>query len=65
MFFVCNFDALNCFCRYHDGFLGQRISPVACLAFHPYKMMLAAGANDTIVSVYSPSDVWNYENKAP
>jgi hypothetical protein len=22
--------------RYHDGFLGQRIGPVSCLAFHPY-----------------------------
>ena len=21
--------------RYHDGFLGQRIGPVSCLAFHP------------------------------
>ena len=21
--------------RYHDGFLGQRIAPVSCLAFHP------------------------------
>jgi hypothetical protein len=22
--------------RYHEGFLGQRIGPVSCLAFHPY-----------------------------
>jgi WD40 repeat protein len=23
--------------RYHEGFLGQRIGPVSCLAFHPYE----------------------------
>eukprot|EP00501_MAST-03F_sp_TOSAG23-6_P002370 GSMAST32.ASY1.ANO1.2476.1 assembled CDS len=39
--------------RYHDGFLGQRIGPVACLAFHPNEMFLAAGATDSIISIYS------------
>ena len=24
--------------RYHDGFMGQRIGPTRCLAFHPYKV---------------------------
>lgn len=24
--------------RYHDGFMGQRIGPTKCLAFHPYKV---------------------------
>jgi regulatory associated protein of mTOR len=38
--------------RYHDGFLGQRIGPISCLNFHPYKPYLAAGARDSIVSVY-------------
>ena len=38
--------------RYHDGFLGQRIGPLSCLAFHPYRAFLAAGARDSIVSVY-------------
>lgn len=38
--------------KYHDGFLGQRIGPVSCLAFHPTKLMLATGATDSIVSVY-------------
>ena len=38
--------------RYHDGFLGQRIGPLSCLAFHPYRPYLAAGARDSIVSVY-------------
>lgn len=41
--------------KYHDGFLGQRIGPVSCLAFHPVKMMLVAGATDSIVSIYSTS----------
>jgi len=39
--------------RYHDGFLGQRIGPVSALTFHPYKVMLAAGATDSIVSIYT------------
>jgi len=39
--------------RYHDGFLGQRIGPVCCLSFHPYKLFLAAGATDSIVSIYT------------
>ena len=39
--------------HFHDGFLGQRIGPVSCLAFHPYKMCLAAGATDSIISIYT------------
>jgi regulator-associated protein of mTOR len=39
--------------RYHDGFLGQRIGPVSCLAFHPLKILLAAGAADSIISIYA------------
>eukprot|EP01027_Heterolobosea_sp_BB2_P013912 GEZU01020017.1.p1 GENE.GEZU01020017.1~~GEZU01020017.1.p1 ORF type:complete len:840 (-),score=234.87 GEZU01020017.1:152-2344(-) len=38
---------------YHDGFLGARIGPVSCLAFHPYRLCLAAGATDSIISIYS------------
>lgn len=38
--------------RYHDGFLGQRIGPVSALAFHPHRLYMAAGAADSIVSVY-------------
>ena len=41
--------------RYHDGFLGQRIGPVACLAFHPHKLLLAAGALDSYISIYAGS----------
>eukprot|EP00727_Mastigamoeba_balamuthi_P000525 m51a1_g1047 putative regulatory-associated protein of mtor (1359) ;mRNA; r:748343-753586 len=39
--------------KYHEGFLGQRIGPVSCLAFHPYRPLLAAGCTDSWVSVYS------------
>jgi len=39
--------------RYHDGILGQRIGPVATLAFHPCKLLLAAGAADSLISIYS------------
>lgn len=33
--------------RYHDGFLGQRIGSVSCLAFHPYTTYFAAGSTDS------------------
>jgi regulator-associated protein of mTOR len=39
--------------RYHDGFLGQRIGPISALAFHPRRALLAAGATDSIISIYS------------
>ncbi|CAI5465827.1 unnamed protein product [Closterium sp. Yama58-4] len=39
--------------RYHNSFLGQRIGPVSALHFHPYKRLLAAGATDSIVSIYA------------
>ncbi|KAL2653954.1 hypothetical protein R1flu_022082 [Riccia fluitans] len=39
--------------RYHNSFLGQRIGPVSCLHFHPYSVLLAAGATDSIVSIYA------------
>jgi len=39
--------------RYHEGFLGQRIGPVSCLAFHPLKLFLAAGGTDSIAAVYT------------
>ena len=39
--------------RYHEGFLGQRIGPVLSLAFHPFRMQLAMGAADNVISVYS------------
>jgi len=24
--------------RYHDGFMGQRIGPINCMAFHPHRV---------------------------
>jgi len=39
--------------RYHDGILGQRIGPVATLAFHPCKLVLAAGTTDSLTSIYT------------
>jgi len=51
---VMNFNAEELsLIRYHEGFLGQRIGPVSCLAFHPYQVLLAAGATDSIVSIYA------------
>lgn len=52
-----NGDQLGNIIKYHDGFLGQRIGAVSCLAFHPWKMLLAAGATDSIVSIYSCQDL--------
>lgn len=43
--------------KYHDGFLGQRIGPVTCSAFHPYLVLLAIGASDSIVSLYTKRQV--------
>ena len=40
--------------RYHEEVSNQRIGPVSCLEFHPYKPLLVAGATDTFVSIYSP-----------
>ena len=39
--------------RYHEGFMGNRIGPVSCLAFHPYRLLLGAGATDALIAVYS------------
>lgn len=47
--------------KYHDGFLGQRIGPVSCLAFHPVRLMLAAGATDSIVSIYASGFQTEYD----
>jgi len=39
--------------KYHTSFMGQQIGPVSCLAFHPYQMLLAAGAAGSFVSLYT------------
>nr|XP_033815965.1 regulatory-associated protein of mTOR isoform X3 [Geotrypetes seraphini] len=39
--------------KYYDGFMGQRIGAISCLAFHPHWPHLAVGSNDYCMSVYS------------
>ncbi|KAI8613893.1 raptor N-terminal caspase like domain-containing protein [Chytriomyces sp. MP71] len=42
--------------RYNDGFLGPRIGHVGCLAFHPYRDLLAAGTTgNASLSLFSSS----------
>lgn len=42
--------------RYHEEMSSHRIGPVSCLEFHPFKPLLAAGATDTLVSLYAPKE---------
>lgn len=44
----CN-GSLMSHTRHHDGFLGQRLAPVNTLAFHPHRIMLAAGGQDQLI----------------
>lgn len=39
--------------RYYPTFMAQKIGPVSCLTFHPYQVLLAAGAADALVSIYA------------
>ncbi|KAL6002961.1 Regulatory-associated protein of TOR 1 [Asimina triloba] len=39
--------------RYRPTFMAQKIGPVSCLTFHPYRVLLAAGATDACVSIYA------------
>ncbi|KAM9857171.1 regulatory-associated protein of mTOR isoform 2-T2 [Aulostomus maculatus] len=39
--------------KYYDGFMGQRIGAISCLAFHPHWPHLAVGSNDFYMSIYS------------
>jgi WD40 repeat protein len=39
--------------RYHIGFLGQRLAPITSLAFHPHHLLLAAGGQDNIISLFA------------
>ncbi|KAH9551661.1 hypothetical protein CY35_09G025100 [Sphagnum magellanicum] len=39
----------------NSSFLGQRIGPISALHFHPYSILLAAGATDSVVSFYGES----------
>nr|5WBI_A Chain A, Regulatory-associated protein of TOR 1 [Arabidopsis thaliana]5WBJ_A Chain A, Regulatory-associated protein of TOR 1 [Arabidopsis thaliana]5WBK_A Chain A, Regulatory-associated protein of TOR 1 [Arabidopsis thaliana]5WBL_A Chain A, Regulatory-associated protein of TOR 1 [Arabidopsis thaliana] len=39
--------------RYYPSFMAQKIGSVSCLTFHPYQVLLAAGAADSFVSIYT------------
>ncbi|GLT45528.1 hypothetical protein SLA2020_193540 [Shorea laevis] len=39
--------------RYYTNFMAQKIGSVSCLTFHPYQVLLAAGAADACVSIYA------------
>ena len=40
--------------RYHEKMANHRIGPVSCVAFHPFKPVLAAGATDKFIGLYAP-----------
>jgi regulator-associated protein of mTOR len=40
--------------RFHEEMSGHRIGPVSCLEFHKQKLVLAAGATNSLVSIYKP-----------
>lgn len=42
--------------RYYPTFMAQRIGSVSCLTFHPYRVLLAAGAADACISVYADNN---------
>ncbi|XP_039009414.1 regulatory-associated protein of TOR 1-like isoform X2 [Hibiscus syriacus] len=39
--------------RYQHTFMTQKIDSVSCLTYHPYQVLLAAGAADACVSIYA------------
>lgn len=39
--------------RYYPTLMAQKIGSVSCLSFHPYQVLLAAGAADACVSIYA------------
>ena len=41
--------------KFHEGWMGQRLGPISCLDFHPWKVALASGSTDSFISVYSNS----------
>ena len=45
-------DPLNTI-RYYPTIMAQKIGSVSCLTFHPYEVLLAAGAADALVSVHA------------
>lgn len=41
--------------RYHDGFMGQKIGPTKCLAFHPHKVCNREGGKILLDFYRAPS----------
>ena len=39
--------------RYHEKLASHKFGPISCLAFHPYKSLLAAGATDNYIGLYT------------
>jgi WD40 repeat protein len=39
--------------RYHEKLASHKFGPISCLAFHPYKALLAAGATDNYIGLYA------------
>ncbi|XP_062094822.1 regulatory-associated protein of TOR 1-like isoform X6 [Humulus lupulus] len=39
--------------RYYPTIMAQKIGSVSCLGFHPYEVLLAAGAVDALVSIHA------------
>ncbi|KAL2455765.1 Regulatory-associated protein of TOR 1 [Abeliophyllum distichum] len=39
--------------KYYPTFMAPKIGAVSCLTFHPYQVLLAAGASDACVSIYA------------
>lgn len=52
-FFDAETATLTTHVKYHDGFLGQRIGPIACLAFHPRRLCVSIGSTDGLLSLYA------------
>lgn len=38
------------------SFLAQRVGPVHCLSFHPYRLLMASGGGDPIIALYPISN---------
>lgn len=46
--------------RYHDGFMGQKIGPTRCLAFHPYKVKIPISIINILLPYMNILLLWIY-----
>jgi hypothetical protein len=42
--------------KHYTNFLGEAIGPIASLAMHPYRPVLAACSLEPLLSVYAPAN---------